>query len=69
MGAFISGMFGFPSPTGVNNYESVLKVVLKALLKFPSPTEVNYYELKNIVFKDSLPETSFRPQQGLTIMN
>ena len=41
-------------------------IVLRA---FPSPTGVNYYELEivGIVFMQT--SVSFRPQQGLTIMN
>ena len=40
----------FPSPTGVNYYESQ-KITLYDILMmcgFPSPTGVNYYELKTI---------------------
>ena len=35
---------------------------------FPSPTGVNHYESK-INLNDQSVELSFRPQQGLTIMN
>ena len=36
----------FPSPTGVNYYESMLDNVAMTALRrgFPSPTGVNYYE-------------------------
>ena len=59
------------SPKGVNYYELEIKRALsESCVKiFPSPTGVNYYELKDgnyIYFKGC---TSFRPQQGLTIMN
>ena len=36
---------------------------------FPSPTGVNYYEFRKIISKSAKVSTSFRPQQGLTIMN
>ncbi len=35
--------------------------------EFPSPTGVNYYEYKIMVLY--VRRNSFRPQQGLTIMN
>ena len=35
--------------------------------KFPSPTGVNYYELNTV--NTNKTAKSFRPQQGLTIMN
>ena len=38
----------FPSPTGVNYYESKLvSIRVNKKLEFPSPTGVNYYELFN----------------------
>ena len=39
--------------------------------RFPSPTGVNYYELFEALYGDDYEviDTSFRPQQGLTIMN
>ena len=47
----------------------LLDVVKDLRYEFPSPTGVNYYEwvddLRELVFD----EISFRPQQGLTIMN
>ncbi len=46
----------FPSPTGVNYYESVNREIERARKKkeFPSPTGVNYYEyLHAIMMKGS----------------
>ena len=37
--------------------------------KFPSPTGVKYYELKEIELYGWFDFKSFRPQQGLSIMN
>ena len=34
----------FPSPTGVNHYESDVKEVWFIKKRFPSPTGVNHYE-------------------------
>ena len=36
---------------------------------FPSPTGVNYYQLITLGTTLTVASTSFRPQQGLTIMN
>ena len=36
---------------------------------FPSPTGVNYYQLITLGTTLTVTSTSFRPQQGLTIMN
>ena len=47
---------GFPSPTGVNYYESLrsqMSDVYECNL-FPSPTGVNYYELKQNTAKHLL---------------
>ena len=40
----------------------------KTRRKFPSPAGVNYYEYDEIFYNDE-DFFSFRPQQGLTIMN
>ena len=47
-----------------------MKWLLSEYKEFPSPTGVNYYESKRMqhCFQDVLCQ-SFRPQQGLTIMN
>ena len=62
----------FPSPAGVNYYESFPSEIAKELVKkqFPSPAGVNYYE-SNWGKNDGTQHTNtcFRPQQGLTIMN
>ena len=58
----------FPSPTGVNYYEQYANVLLVADCMFPSPTGVNYYEFVGTASMQT-SVTSFRPQQGLTIMN
>ena len=34
----------FPSPTGVNYYESKGDNIMQIMFEFPSPTGVNYYE-------------------------
>ena len=39
------------------------------MIKFPSPTGVNHYECSISDFGEAIAEGSFRPQQGLTIMN
>ena len=61
----------FPSPTGVNYYEYEYANLIIGSWKnvFPSPTGVNYYESKKSSCKKTKIELSFRPQQGLTIMN
>ena len=59
------------SPKGVNYYELEIKRALsESCVKiFPSPTGVNYYEfILNINWRKR-KMSSFRPQQGLTIMN
>ena len=59
----------FPSPTGVTYYEfngDDLTLTIASEEWFPSPTGVTYYELEMIVKK---VQESFRPQQGLLIMN
>ena len=38
-------------------------------VEFPSPTGVNYYEFGEALATDRELAESFRPQQGLTIMN
>ena len=61
-------IIAFPSPTGVTYYESFKVVkVGKNNGSFPSPTGVTNYELK--IFQRNLADESFRPQQGLLIMN
>ena len=45
-----------------NNIEYMTELVM-----FPSPTGVNYYEF-DLIEKEWVSK-SFRPQQGLTIMN
>ena len=37
---------GFPSPTGVNHYESATQIftIVNEVAAFPSPTGVNHYE-------------------------
>ena len=63
----------FPSPTGVNHYESISAedcygIITKEM--FPSPTGVNHYEYSPFIdYTLDNMEDSFRPQQGLTIMN
>ena len=58
----------FPSPTGVNYYEfRTIENKSLEICMFPSPTGVNYYEFRRLT--NVLNEMSFRPQQGLTIMN
>ena len=37
--------------------------------EFPSPTGVNYYEYVSDIAEKETSLLSFRPQQGLTIMN
>ena len=40
----------FPSPTGVNYYESMKEIREMSLEEFPSPTGVNYYEfIENLI--------------------
>ena len=39
------------------------------MVKFPSPTGVNYYEFHIMNGCLKITIMSFRPQQGLTIMN
>ena len=64
-------MTKFPSPTGVNYYEYGYAKKFDSLeeAKFPSPTGVNYYECTFTGYRRQGSKTSFRPQQGLTIMN
>ena len=58
----------FPSPTGVKYYEfGRLQGVKTTEIPFPSPTGVKYYEFVRINGKERV--RSFRPQQGLSIMN
>ena len=60
----------FPSPTGVNYYELFQRHTQRDIYKeFPSPTGVNYYESDDEIFYNDEDFFSFRPQQGLTIMN
>ena len=63
----------FPSPTGVNHYEYGANARLAEVEidnEFPSPTGVNHYEYKLYSVECSLEMVdSFRPLQGLTIMN
>ena len=61
----------FPSPTGVTYYELRTFESEKKLegIEFPSPTGVTYYEFL-VTYNDIQKlEKSFRPQQGLPIMN
>ena len=37
--------------------------------EFPSPTGVNHYELAGVIYRHFKLGDSFRPQQGLIIMN
>ena len=63
--------FPFPSPTGVTHYElhQFLRFLWEeSLWWFPSPTGVTYYEFCILIHKPFL-FSSFRPQQGLLIMN
>ena len=67
-----SRLIKFPSPTGVNYYELTNEELLMRMTfkEFPSPTGVNYYELiTRELLTEQQVEESFRPQQGLTIMN
>ena len=65
-----TGAIKFPSPTGVNHYEYKVIELIKAKEKqFPSPTGVKYYEYKWIWYSSKSSCNSFRPQQGLSIMN
>ena len=45
------------------------KCKLQIYQEFPSPTGVNYYECEKYEFGEWKGYASFRPQQGLTIMN
>ena len=61
----------FPSPTGDTYYEYTKLISVRVNKKlFPSPTGVTYYEflrLKRVYRFVNID--SFRPQQGLLIMN
>ena len=61
----------FPSPAGVNYYESMkcLETVRDLRIEFPFPAGVNYYESIRFSFLFVFSLNCFRPQQGLTIMN
>ena len=60
----------FPSPTGATYYESYGKVIMDCeYQEFPSPTGATYYEFNIKNPYKSIRKYSFRPQQGLPIMN
>ena len=60
-----------PSPTGVKYYELYVNTTIgKMGFEFPSPTGVKYYELcAHPCLLCIMTFKSFRPQQGLSIMN